>query len=85
MRLLLVSRTKSAKRYLIRYTEDLENVRNEVLAFRSSIPVERVSSLDKRVRFYDPYHLRAAGPKEVICFPKENEVREYLAFFNVGL
>lgn len=43
-------------------------VPDEVLPFRSSILGSRVSGLGKKLRFPDPYHLRAPGPKDVIYF-----------------
>lgn len=60
-------------------------VPDKVPTFRSSTPVSRVFGLENRLRFPDPYHHRAAGPKDVICFLKENEVGVYLAFFDAGL
>lgn len=44
-----------------------------------------MSGWERKLRFPGPYRLRVAGPKDVICFPKENEVEVYLAFFDARL
>lgn len=35
--------------------------------------------------FPEPYYLRATRPKELVFFPKANEVVVYVAFFDAGL
>ena len=67
-----------------RYSEEVARVPSEVLHFSSSLTDLAVERKARVFRLSEPYFLRAPGPMERVCFPREGEVGIYLDFFGGG-